>query len=379
MLLRLLQRNLVEAKAVKFKTCKTHKLLAIAAAVASANIFLLSVSAQNQIADAVKAKQSPGNLKAAVASGKDDVDIYYQDWTDSTRKRTIPVKIYQPKKPGPYPVVIFSHGLGGSRDAATYYGTDVAAHGYLCIALQHPGSDSAVWMDSLKNSGGGQKLGLKQKVMGDLQQAANPENLRLRVGDVKFALDYLEKINAKDGDWHNKIDMTKVACSGHSFGAGTTMAIAGQSYGMGGQEMTVTDPRVKAAIYMSPPVNLHGRDPKKVYGEIKIPGLLMTGTEDNSPINNNTAADRLIPFKAMSATDQYLVNFNGGDHMIFSGRESHGKSKRDEAQDERFHVLINKLSVAFLDAYLKGDLSQKEWLKKSAAAYLGKNAEFESK
>jgi hypothetical protein len=42
-------------------------------------------------------------------------------------------------------------------------------------------------------------------------------------------------------------------------------------------------------------------------------------------------------------------------------------------------VLINKLSVAFFDAYLKGNAKQKQWLKQSAAAYLGKQATFEFK
>jgi predicted dienelactone hydrolase len=157
------------------------------------------------------------------------------------------------------------------------------------------------------------------------------------------------------------------------------MAIAGQSYGIGGKKVTVADSRVKAALYMSPPVNLHGRDPKVVYDSIKIPGMLVTGTEDKSPINDNSAEDRLIPFEYITAPDQYLVNFNGGDHMIFSGRNIRGTQNRDAVKDEQFHVCINKLSVAFFDAYLKGDAKQKQWLKQSAAQHLAKQAEFKCK
>ncbi len=105
----------------------------------------------------------------------------------------------------------------------------------------------------------------------------------------------------------------------------------------------------------------------------------MTGTQDNSPINDTSAADRLIPFEYIAAPDQYLVNFEGGDHMIFGGRNVRGTQNRDAAKDEQFHVLINKLSVAFFDAYLKGDAQQKQWLKQSAANYLGNQAEFKSK
>jgi predicted dienelactone hydrolase len=323
----------------------------------------------------------------AANSNNPNIIISLQDWIDPKRKRKIPIKIYQPKCDGPWAVVIFSHGLGGSREAAGYFGEAMAENGYLSMHLQHPGSDSSVWMDALKDGrislkpGSQQngRQGLKQNLMKEMRQAMTGENLRARVDDVKFVLDQPEKLNSSAGAWHQKLDMTKIGCSGHSFGAGTTMAIAGQTFGIGAQKINVADPRVKAAIYMSAPVNLAGRDPKNIYGAIKIPGMHMTGTKDNSPINNNTAADRLIPYKNINAPDQYQVNFNGGDHAIFGGTQARRAGKRDQAKDAQYHVLINKLSVAFFDAYLKGDAKQKQWLKQSAEAYLGSQAKLEYK
>ena len=49
--------------------------------------------------------------------------------------------------------------------------------------------------------------------------------------------------------------------------------IAGQNFGVGAKRINEADPRVKAAIYMSAPVNLAGRDAKNLYGSIKIPGM----------------------------------------------------------------------------------------------------------
>lgn len=317
--------------------------------------------------------------RAAANSNNPNAIISLQDWTDTTRKRTIPIKIYQPKTAGPWPVVIFSHGLGGSREAAGYFGEAMAANGYLSLHLQHPGSDSSVWMGALKDGRINGKQDMKQGLMQEMRTAMTGDNLRARVDDVKFVLNQLERLNSGAGPWHGKLDMTKVGCAGHSFGAGTTMAIAGQNFGTGARRINEADARVKAAIYMSAPVNLAGRDPKNLYGSIKIPGMHMTGTEDNSPINNNTAADRLIPYKFVNAPDQYQVNFNGGDHAIFGGTQARGIGKRDQAKDAQYHELINKLSVAFFDAYLKGDAKQKQWLKQSAAAYLGKQATFEFK
>lgn len=333
---------------------------------------------------------------AAANPSNPNVIISLQDWTDSARKRTIPIKIYQPKTEGPWPVVIFSHGLGGSREAAGYFGEAMAENGYISLHLQHPGSDSSLWMDAIRygritmkpgDQGAGQGMrglqggpgAMKQSLMKEMRQGMTGENLKARVDDVKFVLNQLERLNREAGPWHNKVDMTKIGCSGHSFGAGTTMAIAGQNFGTGAARINEADSRVKAAIYMSAPVNLAGRDPKNLYGSIKIPGMHMTGTEDNSPVNNNTAADRLIPYKFVSAPDQYQVNFEGGDHAIFGGTQARGMGTRDQAKDAQFHVLINKLSLAFFDAYLKGDAKQKQWLKQSAAAYLGNQATFECK
>lgn len=34
-------------------------------------------------------------------------------WRDRLRHRDVPVKIYMPRGNGPFPAIIFSHGLGG--------------------------------------------------------------------------------------------------------------------------------------------------------------------------------------------------------------------------------------------------------------------------
>ncbi|MBU6451484.1 MAG: hypothetical protein KGS72_06885 [Cyanobacteria bacterium REEB67] len=46
--------------------------------------------------------------------------------------------------------------------------------------------------------------------------------------------------------------------------------------------MSAADPRIKAAIYLCPPLNVARIVPGKTYAQIKIPGLLLTGTEDSN-------------------------------------------------------------------------------------------------
>src|ERR1043166_7563974 len=68
------------------------------------------------------------------------------DWLDTKRERTVPVKIYYPSTGnGPFPIIIFSHGLGGSRDGYEYLGRYWTSHGYVSVHVQHIGSDDAVW------------------------------------------------------------------------------------------------------------------------------------------------------------------------------------------------------------------------------------------
>ena len=292
-------------------------------------------------------------------------NVKYDDWTDSTRNRTVPVKIYLPKSgTAPYPVVIFSHGLGGSREAAPYLGQYLSDHGYVCVHIQHEGSDRGVINEGVSKGA--------DSVLPTLQAAANGKNLILRAKDVSFIIDELQRRNTSDPILKGRLDLSKLAIAGHSFGAGTALAVSGQSYAFASRPLA--DDRIKAAIYLSAPAHASKRAPDSIYGGIKIPGLLMTGTEDSSPIGGTTPAERRLPFDGITAPHQYLINFTGGDHMIFGG------TRFKRPNDEMFQTIISKASLEFLDAYLKGNKSAQEWLDgKEGMEYISKASQFERK
>ena len=52
------------------------------------------------------------------------------DWTDTQRDRPVPVRLYLPERGGPVPLMLFSHGLGGSRLGYSYLGRHVAAQAW---------------------------------------------------------------------------------------------------------------------------------------------------------------------------------------------------------------------------------------------------------
>ena len=66
-------------------------------------------------------------------------------WHDSARNRDMPLRIRMPAAGARMPVVLFSHGLGGSVAAGTRWAADWNTAGFAVIHLQHPGSDTSVW------------------------------------------------------------------------------------------------------------------------------------------------------------------------------------------------------------------------------------------
>ena len=89
-----------------------------------------------------------------------------------------------------------------------------------------------------------------------MKQAASLQNFILRAADIPAVLDQLTRWNAEEAHaLHGKLDLTRVGMSGHSFGAVTTQAVSGQVIPIG---RSLTEPRIKAAVMMSPSVPAAG-------------------------------------------------------------------------------------------------------------------------
>jgi predicted dienelactone hydrolase len=267
--------------------------------------------------------------------------------TDSARERTLPVRIVLPAASGPAPVVLYSHGLGGNLDVAGYLVTHWRDAGYAVVVLQHPGSDDAVWRDKRR----GQAIRAMKK-------AASAQNLILRFEDVSFVMDELERMNAGDARFAGRFDLGRIAMTGHSFGAHTSQGVGGQSLNLVGTRYT--DTRIKAVIAFSPSSgNKRSPPPEEQFGGVRIPWLLMTGTEDSAAIGNETVESRLRVFPALPPGSKYELVLDGAAHLAFTDRDL---GERAAPRDPDHHPDIQEISTAFLDAYLKGDVTARAWL-----------------
>lgn len=314
-------------------------------------------------ADAIALQHLPATSRVSdlAAAGPHTVAVLTDTWTDAARAdRAVPVKIYYPSdRNDPAPVVIVSHGLGGSREGYAYLGRHLASYGYIAVHVTHEGSDTAALTTAIAQSIGVQAA---LKLI-----AAKPANIINRPKDLSFAIDRLLDLNKADGQLKGRIDSERIGVAGHSFGAYTVMAVAGQHFFLkSGQEVNLGDHRVRAAVVMSPPVNaLEARQ----FVPITIPMLLMTGTLDQSPLGTGGGPDdRRKIFDMLTGCDRYLLVFDGGDHMVFSGSGRALSFTRlpgttgDAARDATFQALVRKSSQQFFDAYLKGIDASKHWL-----------------
>jgi predicted dienelactone hydrolase len=265
---------------------------------------------------------------------------------DTNRDRDIPLRIYLPAESRPEPVVLFSHGLGGSRTGDVFLGEHWAARGYVAVFVQHPGSDEAVWQNVPP-----------RQVMHALKEAASLDNFLLRVQDIPAVLNELEIWNAdKTNFLAGRMDLKEIGMSGHSFGAVTTEAVSGETLPFTGQEFT--DPRIKAAIAFSPsPPRTGSAD--KAFGSVNIPWMLMTGTKDVAPIGDIDAASRLKVYPALHGAPKYQVVLFNAEHSAFTDRALPGDR---EPRNPNHHRVMLALTTAFWDAYLRGDTNALAWL-----------------
>lgn len=235
------------------------------------------------------------------------------DWYDSQRKRAVPVRLYLPKNTASpsasVPLVVFSHGMGGSRNGYSYLADDWASHGIASLHLQHVGSDRSLWQ------------GAALSVLWKVQEAAGSDEAIARALDVRFALD---RILASP--YADRIDKARIAAAGHSYGANTSMLAAGANVIHDGKLLDLADPRIKAAVLISSPPFYGEQDFSSILRTVTVPTLHITSTADviDIPGFNSGIEDRIRVFDAMGGRSKTLAVFKGGSHSIFTDRANTG-------------------------------------------------------
>lgn len=267
------------------------------------------------------------------------------DWNDPVRQRAVPVRLYLPQVESPLaamattrrsPLVVFSHGIGGSRLGYTWLGQHIARHGIASLHLQHVGSDRTLWR--------GNVFGL----VGRLQSAAQEQEAVARVEDLRFALDTLLA-----SELGRRIDAQRIVAGGHSYGANTTLLAAGARVPRADGVVDLADARIRAAVVISAPPFYGESDLSPILAPVAVPSLHVTATEDviRIPGYFSGAEDRVKVFEATGGSRKWLAVYEGGSHSMFTDRRGSGGA----TLNPRVKQATQDLVLAFLREVFDGD------------------------
>lgn len=337
---------------------------------------------------------------------------------DSVRNKDLVMTIEYPTRGGPYPVIVFSHGFGGSHTAYTPLTEYWAGHGYIVIKPAHADAgklgpilaqrreERRAEMEKARAEGRGRNARNATQTAQSSTAGQQPDSLAEaiwatqtpsdwvnRAKDVSLILDNLDLLEKKYPELERRMDTSKIAVSGHSYGAFTAMMLSGMTSFISNSPVRAADSRVKAAVVFSPQGTGSLGLTQESWKGLNIPMMFITGSLDY--VTTGDAKPRHDPFAYSPAGDKYFVSFNGGRHMTFTGgtfsdigddeirrpvsggytdpmgnpqmqpARGYGSSGGTSlfARDRRIFTAAKIASTAFFDAYLKNDPGAKDYLK----------------
>ena len=246
------------------------------------------------------------------------------DLVDADRGRTIATRAFYPAKPGRYPVIVLSHGFGGSLNTFNNTGKVWASHGYVVLHPSHsdsmllpdpkvPPAEAEVMRKVLAGRGAG---GAGPEVQAAFVKVLDdPFFIDSRLRDVSFLLNALKTPKAGlDPAVLSRADTGRMGMSGHSFGGYTTLVAAGSAL----------SPPVAAPVPggFSGFICMSGQGPGRMalnegsFKGIVKPFMATTGTRDFGAAGE-TPPWRLKCFDLCPPGRKYAVVVQGFRHMDF--------------------------------------------------------------
>ena len=123
-----------------------------------------------------------------------------------------------------FPVLIFSHGIGGLKTQNTTQMEEMASHGYVVFSCDHaydagvsifPGDRIIFGKTNIPDN-------LTKEEKGNMRRA----QLDYRAADIQFLLDEMDRENFLSVALKNSLDLEHIGVFGHSFGGGTSVVVA---------------------------------------------------------------------------------------------------------------------------------------------------------
>lgn len=273
------------------------------------------------------------------------------------RQLPMPLLVRHPtpteQQPGPFPLVVFSHGMGGYTDAFESLSEHLASHGYIVV---HPAHTDSL---KLRREAGESADSLRRTFA---PGGTRSVDLQSRIDDCRWILqntDAIETAIQQPG----LIDTTRTAIAGHSAGAMTAQTLAGLRFftraGRLGRSLADgTD--FDAYIIISGQGTTRPSLNEQSWQGFTRPTLVLSGTEDISQVSDETPESRRHPFEYSPPGDKYLLHITGATHGSYQGGNA------PNADAARIEALTTHATLAFLDLYIKDLQPARAWLENTA-------------
>lgn len=347
-------------------------------------VLLISLLAALPLAGAVSrtnAQEKPAPMTYPVKQGAYEVvTVEEVILHDKARDKDLPVYINYPKNGGPFPIIVFSHGSGGSGDRVAILTKFWASQGYVCLNPTHEDS-----------------IGLKRKKdpnaevsLTGVLRGGNATTWANRPKDVTFVLDSLDELENKIPALKGKMDRTRIGVGGHSLGAYTAQLIGGAKVTFPGSDkpQSFADKRVKAILQLSGQGTGQQGLTAHSWDELTRPMMTATGSLDRGAGGQGPDWKK-EPYDHSPAGNKYHLFIEGANHGSFTGNQAEGAGMRPGARrlqglgggvrgaggdQKKIFGYVEQATLAFWNAYLKDDAAAKAFLKSDALTTESKKA-----
>ncbi|MFL4902388.1 alpha/beta hydrolase family protein [Streptomyces sp. MMS24-I2-30] len=255
------------------------------------------------------------------------------------RGADLQVAVSAPATGSDLPVVVFSHGFGMSMKDYAPLADFWAARGFVVLQPTH--------LDS-------RTLGVPA------DDPRTPRIWRFRIEDVTRVLDSLDVLEAAVPGLGGRLDRSRIAAAGHSWGAQTVSTLLGarvlDADGVPGEDMS--DPRVKAGVLLAltglgddltPFAEENFPFMKPSFDTMTAPALIVAGDHDQSALSTRGPDWFTDPY-TYSPGEKSLLTLFGAEHSL-GGINGYGATATTDENPARV-ALIQRLSTAFLRSAL---------------------------